>query len=396
MSSPSRGAGASSFAFFILAATAGFAAQANAVSSYFPLWQKTAPNIADLALIYCGGEGRLAWMPDQFAPYVSFKDPRSGKESWLFDGFLFIEFCDGRGYEFVHGVVDQKSARQREWLWLLQRVFEPGHGVPALDQTCAEVEKRIGPPARRRQAVLTLPEPLFNQKDWGELDGRKMDFSKPDDRVAACEWYMKTALSKWRELGPKHLDLAGFYWVAEDDVNGREILPRIARAIHAEGKRFFWIPYWTASGAADWRQLGFDVASQQPNHFMRPEIPDARLAEACAFAKRHGMGMEIEFDERVRTAPEKFRARLLAYLSAFERNGAAAEAAIAYYEGGGEFLKLATSHDKELQQLHEQVARWVLARQQKADQLARNVTPQTSSSPQSSRSDPSSDAKSRP
>src|ERR1035437_943605 len=52
-------------------------------SRYFPLWQKEKPNITDLALIYQGGSQRPQWTPDRFAPYVSYRDPRSGKEHWL-------------------------------------------------------------------------------------------------------------------------------------------------------------------------------------------------------------------------------------------------------------------------------------------------------------------------
>jgi len=359
-----------SFGVLLTAAiVTGFAAT-DSTSGYFPLWKENSPNITDLVLIYCGGEGRLAWTPDQFAPYVSYKDLQSNKESWLFDGFLFIEFRDGRGCEYTQGF-GHKPARKEEWLRLLERVFEPGHGVPALEQTCAEVAGRIRLPARRRQVVLTLPEPILNQKDWGEMEGRPLDFAKADDRVAACLWYMKAAVERWKQLAPKHLDFAGFYWVAEHDANGREILPRVAQAVHAEGKRFFWIPYWKAEGAAEWRQLGFDVAYQQPNHFFHPEVSDSRLDEACAFARRYGMGMELEFDERVRTAAEKFRPRLSAYLNLFQHNEAAAKAAIAYYEGGGELLRLATSEDENLRQLYQELALWVLARQRRADELAR-------------------------
>ncbi len=363
---------ASLIAWFLGAAVTVSSAQPTAAPGYFPLWQESPPNITDLALIYCGSVKRLPWTPAQLAPYVSFKDPRSGKESWLFDGFLYIEYVDGRGHEYAHGY-KQASARKQEWSWLLERFFAPGQAVGGLDQSCQAVADRLGTPTRRRQVVLTLPEPIFKQKDWGTLHGRPLDFSLVEDRVAACGWYVNTALAMWRKSAPKNLDLAGFYWVAEHSWAGKQVLPKVAQVIHSQGKQFFWIPYWKAAGATDWRHLGFDVAYQQPNYFFHPEIPRSRLDEACTVAKKHGMGLELEFDLRLQSSPEKFRPRLPAYLNAFERDGVAAESAMAYYEGGGALRQMAASKDRAVRQLYREVARFALARQQKADALARHA-----------------------
>ena len=183
-------------------------------ASYYPLWQKAPPNMTDMVLIYQGGTQRSAWAPGEFAPYVSAVDPRDHTEKWLFDGFLFIEFVNGRKHAFEEGL-RLPPADKQDWQDLLARNFEPGHGLAALEQTCAETEKRIGPPLRPRQVVLTLPEPIEGATNWGALDGRRLDFSVPADRVAACEWHIDNALRKWRELAPRHLTLAGFYFVPE-------------------------------------------------------------------------------------------------------------------------------------------------------------------------------------
>ncbi len=337
-------------------------------TSYLPLSHSNAAGISDLVLIYQGGTHRPAWTPDQFAPYVSFRETKRAKTEWLFDGFLFIEFQDGRGHEFARGYKKQ-PARKKDWLWLLERNFEKHHAIDALDQAIAKVAKRAGVPLRRRQVVLTLPEPIHGQTNWGTIDGRALDFSKPEDRIAACAWHVRTALAKWQSLAPKHLDLAGFYWVAENAHQAGDILPRIAADIHGQGKRFFWIPYWTAAGAADWRKLGFDATYQQPNHFFNAKVPDSRLDAACAFARTNGMGLEFECDEQAISSADVFRPRLHAYLRAFERNGVKTNAAMAYYEGGGALLTMARSKDAEVNALYKEVARWVADRQHDADTL---------------------------
>lgn len=334
-------------------------------SGYLPLRSPAAAHIADLALIYQGGVHRPSWTAEELEPYVRYEDSATGSVRWLFDGFLFIEFKDGRGQEFAHGY-RQKAARKEDWLWLLDRNFEKGRAIDALDEALERTQHRIAPPARKRKVVLTLPEPIFGQRDWGELDGRALDFNKAEDRVAACRWHLDTALAQWNRLAPRHLELAGFYWVAETSSRATEILPRIAERIRALGKRFYWIPYWGAAGAADWRRHGFDAAYQQPNHFFKAEIPDSRLDKCCEAARARGMGLEFECDGRAIKSAEVFRPRLEAYLRVFEAHGVKSEAAMAYYEGGGALLQMARSEDPAVQALYLRLARWVADRQERA------------------------------
>ena len=329
--------------------------------SYLPPASSRTAGLSDIVLIYQGGTDRLPWTPEQFAPYVSARTS-DGREHWLFDGFLFIEFRDGRGHMYSVGL-NEKPARQEDWLWLIERNFAPGTGVPALDQALNSVALRLGEPARPRQVILTIPEPLPALTDWGSLNGRSIDFRRSEDRVAACRWHIETALARWDALHPVHLKLAGFYWVAEDSALDATILPQVAEIVHAHGLRFLWIPYWLAPGAGDWARLGFDAAYQQPNHFFHPEIQDQRLDEACAFARRNQMGVEFECDDRVYKTPEVFRPRLYSYLRAFEAGGVREQAAMAYYEGGGTLLRLFNSSDATTRADYQAIADWVVARQ---------------------------------
>ena len=337
-------------------------------AGFYPLRQKNPPNTTDMVLIYQGGTQRSALAPDEFAPYVSAVDPRDHKEKWLFDGFLFIEYVNGKKHAFEEGLKLQAADKQ-DWQDLLARNFEPGHGVAALEQTCAETEARLGRPLRPRQVVLTLPEPIEGTNNWGELDGRKLDFSIPADRVAACEWHLDNALKKWHELAPKHLTLSGFYFVSERTLGGNpQFLPLIAEKIHQRGMLFFWIPYYQARGAAEWKHHGFDIAWQQPNYFFHPELPDSRLQQACDFARLHGMGMEMELDDRVINKSEIFAPRFDSYLKAFEAASVKSSSSMAYYEGGGTLRHLFKSDKEEMRRHYDHMAEWVLDRQWLADE----------------------------
>lgn len=335
---------------------------------YASLLQSDSLSITDLMLIYQGGTHRSAWTVDQLLPYVTYADRTGRDEHWLFDGFLFIEFKDNRGFEYAHGY-KQRPARKQEWAWLLQRNFEKGVAIDALEQTCSAVANRISAPARKRKIVLTLPEPIIGQTDWGSLDGRALDFNKEEDRIAACSWYIDQVLSLWKALSPRNLELAGFYWVAEYGSESKTILPRIGELVRSRGRKFYWIPYWNAPLAGEWKSLGFDMAYQQPNHFFHPEVPDERLDDACAFARVHEMGLEMEFDARALSNPGTFRPRFYSYLEFFRKNAVIDSSSVAYYEGGGALLNLATSQKVEERSLYDLLASIVVARQHHADSL---------------------------
>lgn len=96
----------------------------SAISGTTPVSQYGKTNIADMVLIYYGGVHRtLEWNKDQFTPYVVHQN-QQGKKDWLFDGFLFTEFLDGKGHHFAHGNEKTTLARRPEWEWLMERQFE--------------------------------------------------------------------------------------------------------------------------------------------------------------------------------------------------------------------------------------------------------------------------------
>lgn len=318
-------------------------------------------DIQDMALIYQGGSHRLDWTVDEFRPYVvhQFAD---GSRDWLFDGFLFLEFKDGSGRNYTVGY-EKLNARKGEWAWLLDRIFEQGKSLSALDRCIDEEIARLGKPAFRHRVVLGLPEAIRDQKDWGELDGRTMDFSKEEDQIAATKWYIEELVDRFKAAGYKHLDLSGFYWVAEDTNHCAELTIPLSEYIHSKDKLFYWIPYWQAKGHEDWKHLGFDVAYQQPNHFFNHSIPDSRLDDACAVARRHGMAMEFEFDEKATAAiPNSSHERMVAYIDRFEKNDVFNSSAIAYYCGNRGVLTLNESKDPKDKAVMDRLARLIQMR----------------------------------
>ncbi|MGQ7868178.1 DUF4855 domain-containing protein [Sunxiuqinia sp. sy24] len=322
-------------------------------------------DMADCVLIYQGGEHRpMEWNKDHFLPYVVHED-QEGNRNWLFDGFLFLEFKDGKGRNYAPGY-EKLNARRPEWEWLLDRRFEKDKAFSALDQCIDDQIQELGQPGFKHQVISGIPSPILNQDDWGEIDGQKLDFTKPEDRLEAGKWYIDRFMERYKKENYEHLQLEGFYWVDEDVRGCADILIPLGDYIRSLGLRFYWIPYWTAPGREDWKKYKFDFAWIQPNHFFHKEISDDRLDETCAFARERNMGVEMEFDGRALANHESgFCSRLEAYIDAFEKNKVFEQASIAYYEGGNGIYRFHQSTNPKDKELMDRLAKHIVERKNK-------------------------------
>lgn len=322
-------------------------------------------DIADMVLIYHGGVHRpMEWTREQFDPYVTYEDEKGGK-NWFFDGFLFLEFKDGQGRGFAPGYVD-KHARKTEWEWLMDRHFGEATAFAGLDASIESHISEIGSPPFKHKVVMGLPSPIPGQKDWGQLNEEWLDFTKRADRLKAAYWFIDTFIQRFEAQNYKHIELDGFYWVDEDVAKNEDLLNDLGDYIRKGDNRFYWIPYWRAKGNNRWKELGFDFAWQQPNHFFNSGVPDSRLDVTCEFGREHGMGMEMEFDGRALAhSPTGFRSRLEAYIDYFEKNLVYRYASIAYYEGGNGIYHFSKSNDPLDKQLLGRLAKKIIERKKR-------------------------------
>lgn len=325
----------------------------------------------DMILIYGGGAHRTTtWDKAHFFPYVTYKD-KSGKEHWLFDGFLFLEIHNGDGKMFASGYT-QTPANQKDWMNLADYYFQSKTVIGALDKCINDAIQRIGKPAEKHKIVVGLPEPILNQRDWGALkDGVMLDFTMSVDRVAACKWYIDYVRKKFKELKPEHIELAGFYWIAEEATNTRTIVRDIATYLNELKYSFNWIPYFNSDGYDEWKNLRFNYAFLQPNYFFNESVPYSRLNDACQLAIKNGMDMEIEFDENV--LKENGRGdRLYDYMKAFRENGIHDSKRLAYYQGEAALCKLSLSSDPSDQKLYQEFCCFVVERPVKKNKVVNN------------------------
>ena len=78
---------------------------------YIPMGSEQTDGIVDLVLIYQGGTHRLDWTKEQFEPYLTWTNPDTQKEEWLYDGFLFIEYMTNTGYTFCKDCGEKPSTK---------------------------------------------------------------------------------------------------------------------------------------------------------------------------------------------------------------------------------------------------------------------------------------------
>lgn len=317
--------------------------------------------VSDMALIYQGSNHRPEWTEDELRPYVvhTFAD---GHTEWFFDSFLFLEFTDSRQIAFGPGY-GTRNAQRSDWEWLLNRIFEKGKSLDALN-TCIEHYKTvIGEPQFKHRIVLGVVSPITGQTDWGSLNGKALDFTNRDDQITAAKWYIDQLMERFAEGSYNNLELTGFYWIEESTARCGDLPKDISEYIHQQDKRFYWIPYWNAQGYNLWKKLGFDTAFLQPNHFFNKEVADSRLDQACNTAKKFGMALEMEFDSNVLYEKEdSYYSRLESYIDAFENNGVFEASSIAYYSGTKGILDMYRSGSIENTLILDRIANHILNR----------------------------------
>lgn len=196
--------------------------------------------------------------------------------------------------------------------------------------------------------MISIPEPIVYQhpeqassstKYWGKIDNQTLDFSNSADRIKACKWYIDQVRAKFNEKNYQHVELAGFYWLAEKATDTRDILNAVAIYLNKLKYSFNWIPYYGADGYNQWKSLGFNYAYFQPNYFFNESVPDSRLEDACQKALTYDMHMELEFDDNALNSRGKAY-RLKNYMSAFKKHGIWEKKRLAYYQGSASLLTL--------------------------------------------------------
>lgn len=343
--------------------------------------RKEKASYSNMALCYGGSAHRVPfeWNQDRFAHHVSYTD-KEGKEHWLFDAFLAIEFADS-GYKMEYSIGYQgNAADKKSWTRLLDYWFDEENGFAALDRAVEETAKRIGPPPTKRKVVITLPDPIIHKisKDvnsetvyWGFLDGKAMDFGKAADRRTALKWYIDEARARWNRANYKNLEFIGFYIVSEDLAtpgdgystelkHWEDIYPEMSKYVHACNETLNWIPYNSARGYQNWQKFGIDYAMMQPNYFWHSTYDMGAYMDKVRSA---GLSMEFEFDSALlekNSDSAPYRERFYKYMDMCKQMELYGKRELSYYFGQDDFYNISVSEYPLDQQLYHDLCNFII------------------------------------
>ncbi|MBP5488291.1 MAG: DUF4855 domain-containing protein [Bacteroidales bacterium] len=315
-------------------------------------WEKSRtgiPFFADLALIYGGGNRNpREWDKARIASHVTWTDPETKEEKWLFDAFLMLEMrtadnVDPRALgigikDWYDNSLAMKSAGKADAEAWLDFWFEEGNGFTALDEAVGDAASRIGPPPVAPKVIVMMPDipahERYNVMEssttyWGAVDGRTLNFSNPADRVTAYCWFVDEVRTRFEKAGFRNIELGGFYIMSEeiasmrsgvgghggDTIDGQlrdgwevqakawdEIFPAVSDYIHLYNEAVVWIPYRCAAGFRYWTDFGIDYAYMQPNRFWDTNNVNP-MSTFWGQISTYRLNMELEFDDRLMRNP---------------------------------------------------------------------------------------------
>ncbi len=266
--------------------------------------------------------------PEDLKPYVAYLDENGNAKDFFFDSYLFLP-CVSSGPSGARIHYDtQNPTKAIDWTNYVEDTFYKDANVDALEVAFGEAKKELNDNSRKAGVVLTILYPGVEAGDkFGSLGGKALDFTKMEDRKYAVKWIIDEQLKLFNERDYQHLDLIGFYWLEEYLNTGdkgtadKELFLYASEYLHSKGLKFVWIPWFRSNGYKQWKSLGIDAVTMQPNMYWQ-QIADAKRVETCLDdCIRYGMGMEIEIDGKALTSGEYFN-RYLDYLEGGMKLGA--------------------------------------------------------------------------
>lgn len=229
--------------------------------------------------------------PSTFLPSVAYLENGVARDV-MFNGFAFTNSVN-----MVGG-----SLTQKDWLnYIYSFEFREGFNVDALENAVGQVKTALEMPDYKAGVFLCLTAPEKSVTNWGEIDGKTLNFSESnEDRITALKWYVDEQIKAFNDRKYQNIELCGFYFYNESlGSDALNYLPEITDYVRSLKYITVWSPYYAAAGYDKWKDFGFDRAAMQANYFAGAEsLPNAggkeRVTNAAAITASRGMGIEME------------------------------------------------------------------------------------------------------
>lgn len=296
------------------------------------------------------------WTKEEFIPYVGYVNEAGEPVDWFYDGFLI---CPNYAPSYRKFATDP-PANKEDWEWYADKTFAAGGDLHNLNEATKEVGAKLGQPDHKVKVVLTIPYPVDSQTDFGDIDGDGIseNFNTAtigvdaayNNKLKTIQWHVEDLMRKWDESNFSNLTLSGLYWLHEtvdvDNPRDKDLIRATSDIVHQLDLKFFWIPYFQANSVSEWKELGFDAAALQPNHFFFRH-GEYRIQDTAELIKQYGMGFEMETDEDMNKSYE-YRQKYAEYLNGGVNYGYMNNTFRAHYQGILAMYKASQSDDPDV------------------------------------------------
>ncbi|WNC14602.1 DUF4855 domain-containing protein [Brevibacillus brevis] len=341
--------------------------------------KKAGNRVENMLLAYSGAYGdRGNWTKDDFLPMVGYRTVDGYMRDQMFDTILFLPYQD-------------MPATKEGWQGYLNDQFGTDRQLDALNKAMREYNRLRGTlytTPTQEKVVLALPYPNMNQTSFGKLADNQPSLSfNPagvgeeqayQNRKKALEWYFQELQKRWKKADFQYLQLEGIYWFHEliEDAapKERDLIQSMASMVHDEALRFYWIPYYGAPGAGEWKSMYFDYAFLQPNYYSDKPVQLDRIEGVMDTIRKYGMGVEIEGDERMYRDP-KFYQTYYNQLVAAHKLGMDKNNVHAYYYGSKTLIQSATSTDPVVRAIYDDTYKWMRGKFDREEYYEANELP---------------------
>ena len=268
------------------------------------------------------------YTPEKLRYMLTYVNDQNQVVDTMFDTVLFLALTTRYGNNFVQG--ESARADVKDWMWYLDKTFGPGGDVEMLNAAAKQASIDLGDPDYKVNMVIMYPD--VRRANFGELDGRVIDYTNEEDQKYAINWWLDEVLERFEAAEHDYVNFTGFYWLHESSKGELHKILYFNEAVHERGYYSYWIPYFASIGCRSGEALGFDGVTYQPNHMFKSPFEVGGYGELVKngnglFENFHKqlnyghMGPEMEMDGRIYNDNFGEYNKWLDYLNAAEEYG---------------------------------------------------------------------------
>jgi hypothetical protein len=247
-----------------------------------------------LAMLPCGdlGDNKIMnWTTEQLEPYLSYLLQGQSIDT-MFSGLIFNPIST-RENRYIYPLYASfgELADKVDWQLAIDNLFNKNVNFHAV----AIAKRSI-------DIWVALPYPLPFQDNFGEVEGKILNFENEEDRLLALKWWINSFLMCWKKENQLHSSLTfrGFVWqreaIGEQDSS---LVVKINQYIHLQHLLTMWLPNYGSNGVLNWKSFGFDVTCINSNYYGNTNHDYQWVKHAAAFAQFYHTGLQINYGKGI-------------------------------------------------------------------------------------------------